>query len=167
MPAERRGLAEEMWSQKKGEPLGGDAHYGRRLSGDAMAGTSLARDRHSAKRPSKQLRMPEATSSGEPDAGNLHVRFDEGRGTSVPSYSTGSVLAVISGTRAPESASAFSEELLTKRAVHVGYNRSLTVAAPSHQVRLRSGSAPTCLCDFCGVPAALSFAIVDKLGYYS
>jgi hypothetical protein len=35
--------------------------------------------------------MPEATSSGEPDAGNLHVRFDEGRGTSVPSYSTGSV----------------------------------------------------------------------------
>jgi hypothetical protein len=36
--------------------------------------------------------MPEATSSGKPDAGNLHVRFDEGRGTSVPSYSTGSVL---------------------------------------------------------------------------
>jgi hypothetical protein len=35
--------------------------------------------------------MPEATSSGEPDAGNLHVRFDEGRGTlKVPSYSTGS-----------------------------------------------------------------------------
>ncbi|HME06193.1 MAG TPA: hypothetical protein VKG25_04050, partial [Bryobacteraceae bacterium] len=33
----------------------------------------------------------EATSSGEPDAGNLHVRFDEGRGTAkVPSYSTGS-----------------------------------------------------------------------------
>src|ERR1035438_10261834 len=30
--------------------------------------------------------------SGEPDAGNLHVRFDEGRGTSVPSYSTGSVM---------------------------------------------------------------------------
>lgn len=25
---------------------------------------------------------------GEPDAGNLHVRFDEGRGDS-PSYSTG------------------------------------------------------------------------------
>jgi hypothetical protein len=39
--------------------------------------------------------MPEATSSGEPDAGNLHVRFDEGRGTSVPSYSTGSVLAAL------------------------------------------------------------------------
>jgi hypothetical protein len=35
--------------------------------------------------------MPEATCSGEPDAGNPHVRFDEGRGTSVPSYSTGSV----------------------------------------------------------------------------
>jgi len=35
--------------------------------------------------------MPEATSSGEPDAGNLHVRFVEGRGTSVPSYSTRSV----------------------------------------------------------------------------
>jgi len=34
--------------------------------------------------------MPEATCSGEPDAGNPHVRFDEGRGTSVPSYSTGS-----------------------------------------------------------------------------
>jgi hypothetical protein len=35
--------------------------------------------------------MPEATSSGEPDAGNPHVRFDEGRGTGlVPSYSTGS-----------------------------------------------------------------------------
>jgi hypothetical protein len=32
--------------------------------------------------------MPEATSSGEPDAGNPHVRFDEGRGTIVPSYST-------------------------------------------------------------------------------
>ena len=29
--------------------------------------------------------------SGEPDVGNLHLRFDEGRGTcSVPSYSTGS-----------------------------------------------------------------------------
>ena len=27
--------------------------------------------------------------SGEPDVGNLHLRFDEGRGTfSVPSYST-------------------------------------------------------------------------------
>jgi hypothetical protein len=38
----------------------------------------------------KRLRMPEATCSGEPDAGNPHVRFDEGRGTSVPSYSTGS-----------------------------------------------------------------------------
>ena len=25
--------------------------------------------------------MPEATYSGEPDAGNPHVRFDEGRGT--------------------------------------------------------------------------------------
>ena len=37
--------------------------------------------------------MPEATCSGEPDAGNPHVRFDEGRGTSVPSYSTGSVAA--------------------------------------------------------------------------
>jgi hypothetical protein len=36
--------------------------------------------------------MPEATSSGEPDAGNPHVRFDEGRGAAkVPSYSTGSV----------------------------------------------------------------------------
>ncbi len=32
-------------------------------------------------------------SSGEPDAGNLHVRFDEGRGTLVPSYSAGSVSA--------------------------------------------------------------------------
>jgi hypothetical protein len=32
--------------------------------------------------------MPEGEiSSGEPDAGNLHVRFDEGRGTLVPSYS--------------------------------------------------------------------------------
>ena len=39
--------------------------------------------------------MPEATSSGEPDAGNPHVRFDEGRGTKVPSYSTGSVSALI------------------------------------------------------------------------
>jgi hypothetical protein len=39
--------------------------------------------------------MPEATSSGEPDAGNPHVRFDEGRGTSVPSYSTGSEGPVI------------------------------------------------------------------------
>src|SRR5579872_3798775 len=30
--------------------------------------------------------------SGEPDVGNLHLRFDEGRGTfPVPSYSTGSV----------------------------------------------------------------------------
>ena len=29
--------------------------------------------------------------SGEPDVGNLHLRFDEGRGTFlVPSYSTGS-----------------------------------------------------------------------------
>lgn len=29
--------------------------------------------------------------SGEPDVGNLHLRFDEGRGTfPVPSYSTGS-----------------------------------------------------------------------------
>ena len=36
------------------------------------------------------LCMPEATSSGEPDAGNPHVRFDEGRGSSDPSYSTGS-----------------------------------------------------------------------------
>jgi hypothetical protein len=37
--------------------------------------------------------MPKATSFGEPDAGNPHVRFDEGRGTVlVPSYSTGSVL---------------------------------------------------------------------------
>ena len=34
--------------------------------------------------------MPEVTCSGEPDAGNPHVRFYEGRGTSVPSYSTGS-----------------------------------------------------------------------------
>jgi hypothetical protein len=24
--------------------------------------------------------MPETTSSGEPDVGNLHLRFDEGRG---------------------------------------------------------------------------------------
>ena len=30
--------------------------------------------------------------SGEPDVGNLHLRFDEGRGAfSVPSYSTGSL----------------------------------------------------------------------------
>jgi hypothetical protein len=28
---ERRGLAEEMWSQAAGEPNGGNAHYGRRL----------------------------------------------------------------------------------------------------------------------------------------
>jgi hypothetical protein len=35
--------------------------------------------------------MPAATSSGEPDAGNPHVRFDEGRGdVESPSYSTGS-----------------------------------------------------------------------------
>ena len=27
MPVERRGLAEETWSQRKGEPLGGKAHY--------------------------------------------------------------------------------------------------------------------------------------------
>jgi len=39
--------------------------------------------------------MPKVTSSGEPDAGNPHVRFDEGRGTRlVPSYSTGSDQAV-------------------------------------------------------------------------
>src|SRR5450759_1735337 len=92
MTVERRGLAEEMWSQAAGEPIGSNAHYGGRLSGDATAGPSLARDRHSAKRPSKQLRMPAATSSGEPDAGNPHVRFDEGRGDiESPSYSTGSV----------------------------------------------------------------------------
>jgi hypothetical protein len=30
--------------------------------------------------PARGLRMPEAASSGEPDAGNPHVRFDEGRG---------------------------------------------------------------------------------------
>ena len=91
MTVERRGLAEEMWSQAAGEPIGSNAHYGGRLSGDATAGPSLARDRHSAKRPSKQLRMPAATSSGEPDAGNPHVRFDEGRGDiESPSYSTGS-----------------------------------------------------------------------------
>lgn len=57
-----------------------------------MTGHSPARDRHSTKRPSKHLRMPAASTSGAPDAGNPHVRFDEGRGTSVPSYSTGSVL---------------------------------------------------------------------------
>src|SRR5450756_3106649 len=92
MTVERRGLAEEMWSQAAGEPIGSNAHYGGRLSGDATAGPSLARYRHSAKRPSKQLRMPAATSSGEPDAGNPHVRFDEGRGDiESPSYSTGSV----------------------------------------------------------------------------
>ena len=91
MTVERRGLAEEMWSQAAGEPIGSNAHYGGRLSGDATAGPSLARDRHSAQRPSKQLRMPAATSSGEPDAGNPHVRFDEGRGDiESPSYSTGS-----------------------------------------------------------------------------
>jgi hypothetical protein len=89
MTVERRGLAEEMWSQAAGEPIGSNAHYGGRLSGDATAGPSLARDRHSAQRPSKQLRMPAATSSGEPDAGNPHVRFDEGRGDiESPSYST-------------------------------------------------------------------------------
>ena len=35
--------------------------------------------------------MPEVTSSGEPDAGNPHVRFEEGRSASASSYSTGSV----------------------------------------------------------------------------
>ena len=34
--------------------------------------------------------MPETRSSGEPDVGNLHLRFDEGRGVlAAPSYSTG------------------------------------------------------------------------------
>jgi len=38
--------------------------------------------------PGSGLCIPEATSSGEPDAGNLHVRFDEWRGAAkVPSYS--------------------------------------------------------------------------------
>src|ERR1043165_5894124 len=38
--------------------------------------------------------------SGEPDAGNLHLRFDEGRGTfPVPSYSTGPVTADRKSTR--------------------------------------------------------------------
>jgi len=104
MTVERRGLAEEMWSQAAGEPIGSNAHYGGRLSGDATAGPSLARDRHSAKRPSKQLRMPAATSSGEPDAGNPHVRFDEGRGDiESPSYSTGSDKVSQIGASRPES----------------------------------------------------------------
>ena len=49
------------------------------------------RDRSSAKRPGGNgLRMPEATCFGEPDAGNPHVRFNEGRDElNPPSYSIG------------------------------------------------------------------------------
>ena len=49
---------------------------------------------NSPSQPESGLRMPEATSLVEPEAGIPHVRFDEGRGTSVPSYSTGSVGAL-------------------------------------------------------------------------
>ena len=49
--------------------------------------------------------------SGEPDVGNLHLRFDEGRGTfSVPSYSTGSVWKIVTGPSSPDSSSGESLE---------------------------------------------------------
>ena len=38
MSVERRGLAEQMRSQRKGEPLGGNAHYGRRAGWQHAAG---------------------------------------------------------------------------------------------------------------------------------
>jgi hypothetical protein len=49
--------------------------------------------------------MPETRSSGEPDVGNLHLRFDEGRGVlAAPSYSTGSEKAAYrDGMRRPVS----------------------------------------------------------------
>src|ERR1700730_3594755 len=41
MSVERRGLAEQMRSQRKGEPLGGNAHYGRRAGWQHPAGETL------------------------------------------------------------------------------------------------------------------------------
>src|SRR6266849_2769119 len=62
--------------------------------------------------------MPEVTCSGEPDTGNPHVRFDEGRGTSVPSYSTGSVV--------PERC---VEKNLCIRGSHLGAIQALTLSS--------------------------------------
>src|SRR5580704_10372226 len=41
MSVERRGLTEQKQSQKKGEPLGGNAHYGRRAEWQHAAGETL------------------------------------------------------------------------------------------------------------------------------
>src|SRR5882724_5291751 len=41
MSVEPRGLTEQMRSQRKGEPLGGDAHYGRRAGWQHAAGETL------------------------------------------------------------------------------------------------------------------------------
>src|ERR1700687_1064075 len=44
MSVEPRGLAEQMRSQRKGEPLGGNAHYGRRAGWQHAAGETLFAD---------------------------------------------------------------------------------------------------------------------------
>jgi hypothetical protein len=41
MSVERRDTAEETWSQRKEEPLGGDAHYGRAAEWKRNAGESF------------------------------------------------------------------------------------------------------------------------------